>query len=125
MQGGTLSVTEGGELPVRLGFQGGVHTFVSVRTTGFPSAASALFSIEITLDDGTTIVSPRTLTQLFTDVGNGVNEAQGVFTRFDGAVPGDLDGRSGVISLTVTDPEDESISASLTQTVQLIEAEDS
>lgn len=109
-------------MPVHLGFQGGVHTFVTVRTTGFPSAATASFSIEITLEeDGTAIVSRRTLATAFNEITPGVNEAQDIFIRFENAGPDDLDGLEAVLFLSVTDLEDESVSASLTQTVLLAE----
>ena len=119
-------VADGGNVNVHRGFQGGVHTFVSVRTTGFAPGASALLTIGIILvEDGRVLVTPRALPTAFSDLGGGVNEAQGIFTRLENTLPGELDRKQAIVTLTVADIEDGSISASLTQTVTLIEVEDS
>jgi len=110
-------VPEGGTIPFFSGFQGGMHTFVTIRATGFPADAFTSVVISITdIESGTMIVSERTYPATFTEVAPGVNELEDLFVIFSRTPAGGPDGAEVEVNITVTDGDDSSITASLVQT---------
>lgn len=117
-------VAEGGDAPVFQGFQGGSHTFVTLRTTGFAPNAFVIFSSEIILEaDGRIVSSRQTFEVSMTDIGDGVNELRDIFVQFDNATFSEVINQAAVISLSLESVEDSGITASLSQRVVLVEAD--
>jgi len=113
-------VAEGGVMSVHAGFQGGFHTFVTIRAVGFAPNTEANLSVGIAFaDGGGNVATPRTLTILFTEIEPGMNEVTDILVRFD-ELAGGFNGRPAVLSATVSDAGDESTVASLVQEVELI-----
>ena len=122
---GTISgaVTDGGEIPLFRGFQGGAHTFMTVRAEGFTPDGAATMTVGMTRDiDGSTLVTTRNLPIRFTLGEDGINAAESIFVTFDRVQVPFLAGAVGTVSITVTDDASPSISASITRTVTLVEA---
>ncbi len=118
---GSTPVPPGGDIPVFRGFQGGIHTFMTIRAAGFEPGSPVLFTVAIALTPGGSVVATeRTLNVVLTETPEGFNEAAGLFIPFDNATAAGLDGRDAVVSMTMTDPDDASRSASLEATVRLV-----
>ncbi|MHC5112002.1 MAG: hypothetical protein ACYTHJ_19235 [Planctomycetota bacterium] len=118
-------VMEGDQAPVFRGFQGGVHTFVTIRMTGFQPEENIVFTISITrAEDGSNLATERTFSSVpTTDIGSGVNEAVDLFIAFDLAGPGDLIDVPAVVDINVSSA-DETVSASVTAGVVLTEVDE-
>lgn len=118
-------IPEGGTMIVRRGFQGGNHIFMSVQTTGFPfTQGDGRQAVQFTRGiqpDGTPfpLVVESTVTQFLQNRGDGIGLLDRVFVFIDGVLPADYDGRMATVFVTVTDPADPSISATLIQKVVL------
>ena len=120
--GVTEPVAEGGNVPVERGLQGGLHTFVTLRTTGFDPDTTVSFEVGVVMvDDGSEAIATRTIDVFLTEIEAGVTEAADIFVRFDVFVPGELHRREAIITMTVTDAVDASVTASLVQNVVLFE----
>lgn len=116
-------VADGDPIPVFQGFQGGTHTFVTIRATGFTPNGDATLTVGITaVNSGAALSTTRDLPIRFSLGSDGVNVAEDIFLTFDSSSVDELVGVIGLVSLTVTDNADPSISASLSRTVTLTEA---
>ena len=121
VEGEYAPVVEGGIMPVERGFQGGVHTFLSLRAVGFDPASPFSLTVGVTRNDtGAVVGAERTVPAIFQEVSPGMLEAQGVFYRLDQASPGQLLNVPG----TLTDFNDATQSAILVQQVSLAEVDD-
>ena len=122
IDGVTEPVGDGASVPVERGLQGGLHTFVTLRTTGFGPDATVSFEVGVVMvDDGSEAIATRTIDVFFTEIDAGVTEAADIFVRFDVFVPGELHRREAIVTMTVTDAIDPSVTASLVQNVVLFE----
>ncbi len=116
-------VEEGGTVPVYRGFQGGQHTYLTIRATGFESESAATLDVQMVLvEDGSNAIDPQTLEIVFSEIEPGVTEAAEIFVRTTGFASGQLHRKDAIVTITVTDVVDPSITASVEQTVFLFES---
>lgn len=109
-------------IPVESGFQGGIHFHISVRISGFaPNAEVKIFRDGVFLDDEGTAVYPWTVQPVTaTDIGGGVNEVADLFVGIFVA-PSMADGRTALLTFTVTDLNDPNVTATVVRTVLFVE----
>ena len=112
---------DGDTLPVFFGFQGGIHLFVTIRGTGFPpDAAVGVTRSGVMVDNGDIAVSLYTVNNVFTDIGDGLDQVLNLFTGLFMA-PGNAHGRLADLTFTVTNHDDPTNTATVTTRVLLIE----
>lgn len=123
--GAYAKVAEGGEVQVFHGSQGGIHTFLSMRFSGFPEETTFSFVRRIVLtDSGEEILPEATIPLNFvSQLEDGTYEVLDYFEFLVG-VPGDADGREATVTITVFDRDDPSVSATIEQTVVLVEVDE-
>lgn len=115
-----VTVTDGGDIPVFRGVQGGIHTILTIRSVGLPTDAITDSEIEITLASTGGAAGAITMPNLFfSDLGDGVGEAEDIFITLNAAL--DLVGQDGMVSITVTSRDEPPVSASLVQRVRFID----
>ena len=113
-------VVDGGEIPVYRGLQGGLHTLVTVRATGY-AALKATLTLGIALEeDDFEVAAPRPIPITLVPFEDSVMEAREVLVVFDIKSLSFLEGKSAVITLTLAD--DANLS-SLVQRVVLVGVE--
>lgn len=118
------TLPEGGSLPVCTLGQGGIHTFISFRVTGFSLEQSLSYRRSMTyVDDGSEVLPESTIPLnpfFLTELEGGVIEGFDVFDFLLG-VPGDADGREAILNVEIIDDSDPPITASISQTIVLTE----
>jgi len=109
-------------MPVERGFQGGVHTFLSLRAVGFDPGSQFSLTVGVTRNDtGMVVGSERTVPAVFREISPGVLEARGIFYLLDQALPGQLLNVPGTLTVMMTDFNDPTRSATLVQEILLAE----
>ena len=120
-------ITDGQVMPLFTAFQGGSHIFVTLRAAGFPHTEDGTVDVVVAqivtrLDSGD-VLNEFIQTIPFTAIEESRIERESRFVFLD-ATPEDLDGQTVMLSFTLTEPEDGSIFASITQTVVLEPAQE-
>ncbi len=125
LESGTYRViTDGQVMPLFTGLQGGIHILVTLRATGFPISEDGTVDVRVTqvltlVQTGDVLNDfPDTIPIEFTEIEENRIERESRFIFLD-ALLGDIDGQTVMLSFTLTAPEDDSIFASITQTVVL------
>ena len=114
-------LNDGDMLSVFTSGQGGIHLFVSIRGTGFPPDVSiGITRSGVMVDNGDIAVYAYTQNELFTDIGDGVDQKLNYLVGLFMA-PGYADGRLADLTFTVTDHNDPNNTATVTTRVLLIE----
>ena len=138
-------LSDGDTLSVSLGFQGGIHLYVTIRGTGFPPcAAVGVTRSGVMVDDGSIAVSLYTVNNVLSvrmcdgtsnccvvdddcaegvsclAIADGLGQVLNLFTRLF-MDPGSADGRLADLTFTVTDHSDPPNTATVTTRVLLIE----
>jgi hypothetical protein len=115
-----MLVSEGGELQVRRGFQGLVDALIGFRLTGFRPNAEVSVTIRMLFPpSGEEIIPEKSFNTTFAEVAPGVNEQSRAMTIFASASA--VLGQEVEIFVRVQDVDDPSLTASLEQTVVLVE----
>ena len=115
-------VPPGGEMPVFMGPQGGIHIFATIRGTGFaPNALVSLTQMGTLVDNGQIIITPFTANATFTQAPgeDGVNQLLDRFI-FLSALPNDVYGETALLRFTITATADPTVTATIEQEVLLV-----
>lgn len=114
-------VADGGEIPVFRGLQGGLHTLVTVRATGY-AATKATLTVQILLEEnGVEVAAHRPIPVTLVPFEDSIMEACAVLVVFDIKSLSFLEGKSAAITLTLAD--DDANLSSLVQRVVLVGVE--
>jgi hypothetical protein len=123
IEGGVYrKLSDGDDVPVVRGAQGGIHVDLSLLLTGFPPGGEFFVTQQATMLDTGEVVSPeaRILT-VFRVNGAGLNQRdnQRVFLQ---GTQSDLRGRQGTLTVTVSDPGDPSLTVTVSVVVTFVDA---
>lgn len=112
---------DGSVMPVFHGLQGGTHIFVTLRGKGFPLGQSVnILRRGVMVDDQQVAIPDGEFLSVFTDLGGGVGEMKDLFL-FMLLFPDEADGREMDLTFIATDPNDSSVTATVTHRVLLAE----
>lgn len=120
-----VKVLEGGDVPLARGFQGFGELYLSYQTIGFTPGGNATVFLHLSLvEDGTVVFdNPSGSLMAFTEISPGVNEGlNDYWLIFED--PNLFYGKLANLTLTIVDTADPKISASLTQTVRIVDPND-
>ena len=120
------AVEDGGEVPAYRGLQGGSHTRITLRTLGFSTSQGAEAIIAITDRETGEVLAPERSIQIsiLNDLNDGIGEAEHLFVPFISSIlfPSEVEGKEGLVSITITSAVDSAITAALVQRVRFIDA---
>ncbi len=111
----------GDDLQVFSQGQGGIHVFLSFRTTGFPSEATIDFTVSATrASDGEIAIREITQPDRLNEIAPGQHERLDRFVRITALFPSEIVGTEAIFNITLTVADDPTISASQSITVFLV-----
>ncbi len=116
-------IPPGGELPFVRGFQGFGEVYLSYQTVGFTPNGAATVSVSVNMvDDGTVVLGAFPAEgNPFVEIAPGINQQLDDYW-FLFLNPAPLFGREANVVLTITDDADPAISATIQQTVVIVDA---